>query len=329
MRTDIHVHVPELPSERGNQGVNVRTRWLLRLFLRHYGLSPGDLLDERASTGIRGEILRWIECSQMDRAVLLALDDPRDDYGLPIPGRFLYSARNEAVSALAASSPKLLFGASVHPYRRDAVQELLRQVKRGACLVKWLPSAQNIDLEDRRCIPFYDAMAALRLPLLAHTGNEHTVHPGDNGLNRPKKLLTALSRGVTVIAAHCGKRLYLHERCFFMEWKRMALQHERFYGDLSAFLSPVRLPALREIARTPALCAKVVYGSDFPTVPWVPGLAFWAGKRAARSVRECRNPFDFPWRALQALGIPDGVFSRAYDLLRIADKSSAAIGSAP
>jgi len=267
-------------------------------------------------------MLSWIQSSEVDRTVLLALEDPHDEDGNPIGRSFLGSAKNEEVATLAETSPRLLFGASVHPYRRDAVRDLTRLAEKGACLIKWLPSAQNIDPEDKRCLPFYEAMAHLRLPLLSHTGNEHTVPSGDNGLNHPKKLLAALARGVTVIAAHCGKRLYLHERCWFSDWKRMALEHENFYGDLSALLSPVRMPALREIARTPALSAKVVYGSDFPMVPWVPGLPLWTGTHAARALRKVKNPFDYPWKVLSALGMPEEVFSRAWRLLRPVETAS-------
>ena len=329
MRIDIHVHVPALPPQLGARAMKMRARWLLRLFLWHYGLSPKDLSEEGSLASFHGRMLSWIESSGVDRTVLLALDDPHDDSGTPIGTSFLYSAGNEAVATLAGTSPRLWFGASIHPYRRDAVRELTRLAEKGACLIKWLPSAQNIDPEDKRCVPFYEAMAHLHLPLLSHTGNEHTVPAGNNRLNHPRKLLAALARGVTVIAAHCGKRLYLHERCSFSEWKRMALEHEHFYGDLSALLSPVRIPALREIARTPALSAKVVYGSDFPMVPWVPGLAFWTGPRAARSLRKVENPFDFPWKALSALGMPDGVFSRAANLLRPAGAFPLSEGAQP
>lgn len=49
-------------------------------------------------------------------------------------------------------------------------------------------------------------MAAAGLPLLAHTGGEHTVPQIDPKLADPATLTGALDRGVTVIAAHCATK---------------------------------------------------------------------------------------------------------------------------
>ena len=61
---------------------------------------------------------------------------------------------------------KMLFGASVHPYRKDAVAELERCVAAGAVLLKWLPITQGFNPADPRCFPFYEALAHHKLPLL-------------------------------------------------------------------------------------------------------------------------------------------------------------------
>ena len=41
--------------------------------------------------------------------------------------------------------------------------------------MKCLPNCQNIDPSDARYRRFWERMAEARLPLLAHTGGEHTV----------------------------------------------------------------------------------------------------------------------------------------------------------
>ena len=60
-------------------------------------------------------------------------------------------------------------------YRRDAVAELERVARDGAVLIKWLPITQDIDPSDARCVPFYEALAHLGIPLLSHTGWERTL----------------------------------------------------------------------------------------------------------------------------------------------------------
>src|SRR6185312_14728454 len=82
---------------------------------------------------------------------------------------------NDYVIELAKRHRKVLFGASVHPYRKDAVAEIERCVADGAVLLKWLPIVQDFDPSDERCFPVYEALAHYKLPLLCHTGGERSL----------------------------------------------------------------------------------------------------------------------------------------------------------
>ena len=42
-------------------------------------------------------------------------------------------------------------------------------------MMKCLPNCQNIDCSNDRFKPFWNRMAEVGLPLLAHTGGEHTL----------------------------------------------------------------------------------------------------------------------------------------------------------
>src|SRR5207237_1699976 len=48
-------------------------------------------------------------------------------------------------------------------------------IERGAAAFKCLPNSQNIDPRDKRCEKIFDLLAAKKVPLIAHTGGEHTV----------------------------------------------------------------------------------------------------------------------------------------------------------
>ena len=74
-----------------------------------------------------------------------------------------------------------------------------------------------------RCIPFYEALAHHGIPLLSHTGWEHVLPCLDRSVADPMLLLEALKRGVKVIAAHCGTRLFPWEIDYFptgRNWRR-------------------------------------------------------------------------------------------------------------
>jgi hypothetical protein len=95
---------------------------------------------------------------------------------------------------------------SIHPYRKDAIEQLEHWAARGCRLIKWLPNSMNIDPAHPKCLPYYAAMRKLRMMLLCHTGGEHSVDSGfhSNVLGDPLRLKNALDAGVPVIAAHCA-----------------------------------------------------------------------------------------------------------------------------
>ncbi len=96
----------------------------------------------------------------IDRYVLLAFDAVHSDDGelVPLPrpgdqfGSDIYTS-NTFIRELCRQHPqRFLFGASVHPYRSDAVECVEEVFAAGACLLKWLPVHHNIDVRDARSI---------------------------------------------------------------------------------------------------------------------------------------------------------------------------------
>src|SRR5437879_1313387 len=163
--------------------------------------------DERVEREVADRLVETVnQTGEIDAAVVLALDRAYGDDGRPDEANTHLSVTNEYAADLARQHARLLFGASVHPYRPDAAAELERCVAAGAVLVKWLPVVQNINPADERCLPFYDALAHHRLPLLCHTGGELSLPYLNFDYADPELLVPALRRGVMVIAAHCGTR---------------------------------------------------------------------------------------------------------------------------
>lgn len=315
---DLHVHMAGLTpaSIAGFHGTAARQGYMLRRFLRHLSLDGMGATAEGICR-IRERFLFWVRESVVDRLVVLALDPVWNRGGAIDWDNTAFVVDNDEVAELAADHPKLLFGASVHPARPDAAVELERLIRRGACLVKWIPSAQHIEPDHPACFPFYEALAHHRIPLLVHTGNEHTVGRFSNSLNHPRRLKAALERGVTVIGAHCGARMFLHEKSCFEEWKSMALRYENFYGDLGAFGIPLRGGVLSTILKNRDLTAKILYGSDFPAFTWPVSHVFQLGLRRVLQLRRVTNPFDRACLTVKSHGVPDAVFAKAEELLRV------------
>jgi len=232
--------------------------------------SERDLEAKLAET-IRG-------ATALDAAVVLAFDAVFDKSGaIDDPNTHLY-VTNDYVIELAARHKNMLFGCSVHPYRKDAVDEIERCVKAGAVLCKWLPIVQNFNPGDPVCIPFYDALAHFKLPLLSHTGGEKTLPQLNLSVADPDLLKLAVERGVTVIAAHCGTKSAPFEPDYLPQFIKLAREHEHFYGDTAALNMPARSYAWKTLLKDDLLRGKLVHGSDWPisSLPPVSSLGFGA-----------------------------------------------------
>src|SRR6267142_2984702 len=127
-------------------------------------------------------------------------------------------------------------------------------------MLKCLPNCQNINCNDRRFIPFWNRMAEAKLPLLAHTGGEHTVPVVCREFADPRVLTLPLECGVTVVAAHCGTKSGVADADFFPVFVEMTRRFPRLYGDTSALLTLNRCGHLRDCLSTD-LVGRIVHGS--------------------------------------------------------------------
>lgn len=325
MKVDIHVHIADVEAllAARNNGSSARsnvylTRVLRSAFAGHSAAASGGSVNEQWARCLAG----WVKESPLDKVVLLALDAAYDESGQLRPEHTILHVDNDFVCSVAAQYAEFIFGASIHPYRKDAVNELERLVQKGARLIKWIPSGQHIEPDHPKCFPFYEALAHYRLPLLTHTGVEHTLGCRRSSFNHPQRLVPALEKGVTVIAAHCGEHLFLHEPSFFKSWAALARRYENLYGDSGAFSIVTRVPCLRRILRDSVLQTKLLYGSDFPGIP-SPLWCWQLGLGKMRETAKIKNPIARNVSVMQALEMPPEMFERAPKRLGITKGAAA------
>jgi hypothetical protein len=323
---DLHVHV--VGNGSGGTGCWLRVggwhRVMAALMIRHLGL-PADCLRGDLDRLYIERLGQWVRSSSLRAVVLLAHDEVRAADGNIMPGVGSFYVPNDYVLQLAARHPEFLPGVSIHPARPDALEELERCLTAGAVLMKCLPNCHNIDCRDRRFTRFWERMAEAGLPLLAHTGGEHTVPVVRREFADPRFLRRPLECGVTVIAAHCATKSGLFDPEYFHVFAEMTRDYPGLYGDISAFNVPIRGRHIRRCLQTP-LVDRLVHGSDFP-VPvhghfaWLQGFVGW---RAFRQWERCPNILERDYQLKRAMGFPDAVFTRASGLLRLDKKNRAA-----
>jgi predicted TIM-barrel fold metal-dependent hydrolase len=314
MILDVHTHLCALSrggttSERLLNSLGFRfMRW--RLGINDDRNTWQDQLEQRFVDLVTG--------SGLDAAVVLAFDAVYDRDGNRDDANTHLYVENQYVAGLARQHRQILFGASVHPYRKDAVPELQRCIADGAVLMKWLPLTQNFDPSDRRCFPLYEIMAHYGLPLLSHTGGEKTLFELDKNVKSPAKLLPAIERGVTVIAAHCGTRSIWGEEDYLDTFCRMARDYKHFYGDTAALTLPMRSYAIRKLLDDERVRNKLVHGSDWPVMSLPPVWQTGVGP-AIRTMRES-NWMKRDIKIKRQLGFDEAYWHRAGKLLRMPEQ---------
>ena len=329
-RIDLHVHMVSnggrgitSPHAEGADRGWLRLgspwhRWLARFMLRQLGV-PAQALDSDLDSAYSQLLLAHIRDSpSIDSVVLLAHEQVYEPDGNLRPDLGTMYVPNDTVLDLARRHPEFLAGVSIHPARADAIDELERCATAGAVLMKCLPNCQNIDPSDARYRPFWKRMAELKLPLLAHTGGEHTVQIVEPAYADPKLLRLPLECGVTVVAAHCATRSGVFDRDYFDDWRRMLPEFPHLYGDISALVSLNRCGHLRDCL-APEILPRIVHGSDFP-VP-VLGHRLWAQRWISTAdfnrCRKIQNPLERDWQYKRALGFPESLLERPATLLRL------------
>jgi hypothetical protein len=305
-------------------------RWTWRVARRSLGLPP---IDAKVDRWLSAEYDRQLHASgPIERFVLLAFDAVHDDEGHcpPLPhvrdelGNDIY-ASNSLVRDLCRKSPQhFLFGASVHPYRRDALACVDAVFAAGACLLKWLPLHQNIDLADARTLAVLRRCAGLGLPVLVHCGDEFTLatqRPAQRPVRRLLETLRQLrSDGAMpcTIVAHAATPVSpfgdRESHRVLLGALRDEFAEAPLYADISALVTWVKTGYLRRLARAQELHHKLLFGSDFP----IPPLLHLLRRHLGSSYRRLRVVASWPQRAAEVcrtLGFNEIVFHRAAELL--------------
>jgi predicted TIM-barrel fold metal-dependent hydrolase len=271
---DMHIHV--FGDDNREEGCILASGLALKCRI---GKALGFLAKVPSSlddAAIRDTILDELDRAELvDQGVLLAFDKPHDNQGRPLEP-MLYAANGWVADICKAHPDLALFGASVHPYRLDALDELRKVKDQGAVLVKWIPSAQNILPNHVQCRAFYKKLVELGLPLLCHVGDEHTiaVAGGDDSLkalNHPELLIPALEEGVTVIMAHCCLPITDRDNDFSEAFAGMLSRAEsrgwRLFADISALVGSWKRSFLAKLMALRLPPERLVMGSDWPNLP--------------------------------------------------------------
>lgn len=315
LRIDAHVHILGVDEALHKCFIAPKKKrgpvaWYLKRAVGVTGRASDELFDiayvDHLADLVRG-------ARHLDRALVFAMDGLYDAGGRLDPRTEAVTSNEWVIESVARHPDLFLFGASIHPARPDALDELDRCAEAGAVCVKWVPPSQGIDPSDKRYTKFYERMLEHGLVLTSHTGYEHSVFVVDQSLGDPDRLRLPLDIGLTVVAGHAGTSGFYHRVEYFSKMAPLVEKYERFFADTSAIPNPVRFTYLERLLRPPVR-DRLIQGTDYP-VPSTPVL--WPralGLSGALKAQLVRNPFDRDYLAKAAAGFPAEHFYRAHDI---------------
>jgi len=331
-------------SPRMNNSIGMRAaKWF-------FGL-PRGLPPRETDAAMETTLLRHIlNARLLDRAVVLAFDQYHTTDGQAVGARpnrsaigtDLYLSNTYARSLWQRYPRRILFGASIHPYRRlgtmTAADMLAEVAAAGAVLVKWLPQTQNIDAQDPRTVAFLRQAAKLEIPLLVHFGPEYTLGHHHKQFADPAGMLQTLRQlrddgdMPTVIIAHVATpsmwpiALATRPHRILIEALAGEFASAPLYADIAALAMFSKARWLKRTLRIPGVRAKLVHGSDFP-IPSTPLFFRSALGKEYHRVRQMPSWLDRDVAIKSAAGVGEDVFRRGGELLASRIKAADALAS--
>ena len=321
---DCHVHLVGNGKSGSGCSLSLGATWwqkpLATYMLRKIGLGGTSLHAADFDERYVAHLLRLVQESSLASAVVLAQDEVYHPDGKKMDGTGSFHVPNDYVLRLAREHPEFLPAVSIHPARPDALAELDRCLAGGAVVLKLLPNCHNVDCNDPRYRKFWERMAEARLPLLAHTGGEHTVEVVNVAYSDPRVLTLPLECGVNVIAAHAATKSGFGDKEYFHVFAGMLEKWPNLYGDTSAWNVPLRGRHAKRCVGSGAglLGERLLHGSDFP----VPCSGLWAALRGIISFADWRrcarlsNVIERDYQLKLAMGFSPEHFTRIHSLLR-------------
>ena len=319
---DMHCHVAGIGA--GDSGCFVsqalQDSWKFDFYLHAFGVTRAEVKakgDQIVPQRISEQIAR---SRHVGAAVILALDGVVDAQGQFDRARTEVYVPNEHIVAMCARHTNLLFGASVNPYRPDALERLVWAKQHGAKLVKWIPSVMAIDPADVRLEPFYRKLVELDLPLLTHAGKENSFTHAQDELCDPERLRLPLRLGVRVIVAHAASLGETAGQRNTDRLKRLCTEFPNLQTDISSLTQLNKLGYMNEVLHSPEFKGRLLNGTDFPLINMVMTTA-WNFPlnltfRQMREISAIENPWDRDVALKQALGVQREVFARSETVFR-------------
>lgn len=278
---DYHCHVFGIGT--GNSGNFIHhkmTSWLLPVAHLKFNIYSNAAGIKHIHWGDQEYIERLVSLvKQMSgKVALLAWDKFYNRNGMIDTSKTMAYVPNELVYEIYQKFPDHFIPCvSIHPYRKDALNELAKWAELGVRQVKWAPNSMGMDPSDKKCMPFYSVMREYDMVLLTHTGKEEAIPiSGYQHLGNPLLYRRALDLGLKVVMAHCaslGKSIDIEAKKpvkeknykLFLRLMKEKQYEDNLFGDISGITQINRCgEPLSALLKARKIHHRLINGSDYP-----------------------------------------------------------------
>jgi len=163
-------------------------------------------------------------------------------------------AINDFIAGQLKENPTFVGFGTVHPYMKNAADEISRFMGMGLRGIKLHSDFQEFPIDDPEAFPIYEMAEAQGIPILFHCGDSRFGY----AYSSPLRLITVLKRfpALRVQGAHFGG---------YSEWENVLLypHSDNLFFDTSSSLAFLPREKARELIRTFGP-EHFFFGSDFP-----------------------------------------------------------------
>jgi hypothetical protein len=315
---DLHVHLVGV-GDNGSGCVlskSIQEGPLFKLLVEKLRVrQKGPTLDE----GFVVALAEQVKNSGLDKCLLIAQDAVYDSAGKLDWRRTHFYVPNDYVFKVAADTPDLLVPCiSINPDRADAIDELNRNLERGARVLKIHPPIQGVDLADQKHQRFFRRCQEAKVVVLVHTGHEHSAPVVDINLANPQKLRQALDEGCTVVACHSGAGRPGDEPDMLPEFLKLLRAYEKqgtLWGDTAVLGGLLRSRDFVRLLDDDLAKSRLLHGSDYPFPAFPLEFRQQIGAATAARLQLDSNLIRQDFALKDALGIGRASAERAYELI--------------
>jgi len=212
--------------------------------------------------------------------MLCSIDQRYDYSGTPLPHLTGYYVPNDYLLDIINDYKDLFTPCiSIHPYRKDCVDELIKYAVLGVRYVRWCPISMGINPSSELCDDFYETLIENDMILFIHTGDEHVLvdaPESDPKWGNPLLLRRPLNKGVKIVAVHSGgegksqdtDEKYPHPMVpninLFLRIMHEPRYTNNLIGDISGIVAYGRVDSITPLIDHQNIHSRLIFGTDYP-----------------------------------------------------------------